>query len=263
MSARTNMVPAHCGRPPRVTGYGLRGCESEPGAREGMCCCGCIACDLVCVIRGSRAPSFTRSYTTVAALFVQGGGCYSKIPWVDPWDEKRDARKYGGPWPVVAHPPCNLWVKFARVNFQRWGGEHNRPGNDAGCFASALQSVRMYGGVLEHPAESYAWTAHDLPHPSIGWTRSLFRPLEWVCEVWQSAYGHRARKRTWLLYVGRHPPTPLRWHRVDGACQIGWFDRNKQPLGKREASATPPAFRDALIALAERAALFSCPSEAK
>lgn len=76
---------------------------------------------------------------------------------------------YDGPWPVVTHPP--LWVNFAALNFKRYGGEHNRPGNDGGCFASALASVRKWGGVLEHPASSNAWAAHGLerPNPLGGW----------------------------------------------------------------------------------------------
>lgn len=42
----------------------------------------------------------------------------------------------------------------------------------------------------------------------------------------------------------------LDWSRKPGTHQIGWFDRNKPTCGKREASATPPAFRDVLLALA-------------
>ena len=189
----------------------------------------------------------------IAALFVQRGGAYWDLEGVDPWDKKRDARKYAGPWPVVAHPPCQLWVNFAFVNFKRWGGEHNRPGNDGGCFASALHSVRTYGGVLEHPADSRAWSAHDLPAPPHGggWSRGICGG--WACEVWQSAYGHKARKRTWLYFVGSTPPV-LRWTRAPGTHQIGWFDRNKPTLNKREANATPHAFRDVLIAMARSAA---------
>ena len=92
--------------------------------------------------------------THVSALFVQPDGCYAGLPEIDTWPEQRDARKYRGPWPVVAHPPCQLWGAFAPINYKRWGGEHNRPGNDGGCFAAALESVRRFGGVLEHPAKT-------------------------------------------------------------------------------------------------------------
>lgn len=190
----------------------------------------------------------------VSALFVQGDGHYYGLGGVEPWDINRDARSYAGPNPVVAHPPCNLWVSFAFVNFKRYGGEHNRPGNDGGCFASALASVRRYGGVLEHPAFSHAWEAHGLIAPAAkGW--NACGDDEWVSEVWQSAYGHRARKRTWLLYKGDAAPFELRWERKPAEYQIGYHDqrgpaRNKPAVGKKEASRTPIEFRDALLELA-------------
>jgi hypothetical protein len=188
---------------------------------------------------------------TVAALFVASGGAYYGLPDVDPWDEERDARKYDGPHPVVAHPPCQLWVNFAALNFKRYGGEHNRPGNDGGCFESALANVRRFGGVIEHPAFSNAWKQYRLLSPALfGWTKDLRNRNEWTCEVWQSAYGHQARKRTWLLYVGNQSPTELDWTHDRGAKQCGWFDRIKPTLSKKEASATPAAFRDALLSLA-------------
>ena len=49
----------------------------------------------------------------IAALFVATGGVYFGLPGVEPWDIKADARGYAGPFPVVAHPPCQLWVNFA------------------------------------------------------------------------------------------------------------------------------------------------------
>jgi hypothetical protein len=194
----------------------------------------------------------------IAALFVQKGGAYYGLEGVDPWDAERDARLYPGPHPVVAHPPCQLWINYAALNFKRYGGEHNRPGNDGGCFASALASVRRWGGVLEHPADSKAWAAHGLPSPAgRGWQRvsqpwkwtPTVDPFEWVAEVCQSAYGHRARKRTWLYAVTPCPPEIDR-RAPEGEAQIGWFDRIKPTLGKREASATPPAFRDLLLSIA-------------
>jgi hypothetical protein len=196
----------------------------------------------------------------IAALYVAKGGCYYGLPNVEPWGlPDRDAREYRGPWPVVAHPPCQLWVNFAFLNFKRYGGEHNRPGNDGGCFAAALGSVERYGGVLEHPADSWAWREFGLPRPSRnGWTCQLIpiRPVgrrAYACEVRQATYGHRARKRTWLYYVGDRPPPSLNWSKPTGTHQVGWFDRLKPPHGKNAASASPIDFRDLLISIAESA----------
>lgn len=194
----------------------------------------------------------------IAALYVQPQGCYIGIDGVDPWPESRDARQYDGPWPVVAHPPCQLWGAMASVNYARWGGEHNRPGNDGGTFASALNSVCRWGGVLEHPAKTKAWAAHGLAKPlSGGWQRTS---EGWVCEVWQSAYGHRANKATWLFYSGKTPPFCLNWDRPIGTHQVGFHDQrgkasNKPTLSKAEANATPLAFRDELLRLAAHSAL--------
>lgn len=191
---------------------------------------------------------------TVAALYVLSDGCYTGLPHVDPWDKARDARLYNGPYPVVAHPPCHLWGAMAVVNYARWGGEHNKPGNDNGCFEAALNAVRRWGGVLEHPAKTKAWAAYRLVSPtSVGWQMTI--DGGWVCEVWQSAYGHRANKATWLYYHGINPPFDLRWARPEGTHQIGFHDQrgkgaNKPTLGKREANATPLEFRDELLLLA-------------
>lgn len=192
----------------------------------------------------------------IAALYVETDGVYFGIPDVDPWDEVRDARKYNGPYPVVAHPPCQRWGALAAVNYKRWGGEHNRPGNDGGCFDAALSAVNRWGGVLEHPAKTRAWVAHGLEKPTgTGWHRS---GLGWVCEVWQSAYGHRANKATWLYYKGSHKAQDMRWERPKGTHQIGCRDyvgknrNNKPTLSKLEANATPLAFRDELLRMVGR-----------
>lgn len=104
----------------------------------------------------------------IAALYVAKGGCYYGLDDVDPWDEERDARTYAGPWPVVAHPPCQRWGRYW------YGGPmcHKRgtrkiKGDDDGCFAAALASVRQWGGVLEHPAASHAWRHFGLTAPPI------------------------------------------------------------------------------------------------
>jgi hypothetical protein len=59
------------------------------------------------------APAGGRVTVTVAALLVEADGVYANLPGVDCWDEARDARLYDGPYPVVAHPPCQRWCRFA------------------------------------------------------------------------------------------------------------------------------------------------------
>lgn len=197
-------------------------------------------------------PCIIQSLCYVAALFVQPKGCYY-IDNIDCWDEKRDARLYKGNLPVIAHPPCQLWGNMAFVNYKRWGGEHNKPFNDNGCFASALENVNRCGGVLEHPAKTRAFEKHGITKPNkTGWCKS---GEGWVCEVWQSAYGHRANKSTWLYYRGNNKPFELLWDKIKGTHQIGRQDqrgklRNKPTLSKSESNATPIKFRDELIRLA-------------
>lgn len=197
-----------------------------------------------------------RDATNVAALYVQTGGVYYGLPGVDPWDEQRDARRYAGPHPVVAHPPCERWCSLAKFVKHVYG---YAVGDDGGTFAAALRDVREWGGVLEHPAHSLAWREFSLPRPQRGcWTRTLL-DQGWVTEVSQVAYGHRARKRTWLYYVGESAPTALNWSEPEPTMVVGHCRKtsggtllrcNKKRLTKRESSRTPLPFRDALISLA-------------
>ena len=201
----------------------------------------------------------------IAALFVQKGGVYYGLPDVDPWDEERDARKYDGPWPVVAHPPCARWCRLAGLVEARWG--HKR-GDDGGCFASALASVRRWGGVLEHPAYSDAWAAHDLNAPPSGggWVNADMVG-GWTCYVEQYRYGHRAKKATWLYVC--HAATPyLEWGLLPdnkSGVLVSWCGNRvasgeKRPrVGKDAASRTPVAFRDVLLSIARSARILATP----
>jgi hypothetical protein len=192
----------------------------------------------------------------IAALFVQRDGCYYGLPDVDPWDEARDARLYPGPHPVVAHPPCSRWCRLAGLVEARWG--HKR-GDDGGCFASALASVRRWGGVLEHPAYSDAWAAHGLNAPAgKGWHVADFQG-GWTCQVDQGRYGHVARKSTWLYAVGVDMPS-LDWRPVVGEGAVSWCGNKTRSggeerprVGARAGSATPPAFREILLTMARSA----------
>ena len=197
---------------------------------------------------------------TVAALYVQTGGCYFGLEGVDPWDKARDARLYAGPHPVVAHPPCERWGRYwhggpsARVRRIR--------GDDGGCFAAALATVRRGGGVLEHPEASYAWHHFGLNAPprAGGWITADFLG-GWTCCVEQGHYGHRARKATWLYAVDVELPE-LAWgssgirERLDEGFHSAEERRRAvrtgvcQRLSARQRAATPIPFRDLLLGMA-------------
>lgn len=198
--------------------------------------------------------------TDVSVLYVDPRGPYPKLV-TDWWDEKRDARNYAGPNPVVAHPPCARWCRLAKFVAYRSGGRLS-VGEDGGCFRSALSAVETYGGILEHPAWSLAWAASDLTAPPArGWHRDLLRG-GWCCEVAQSAYGHRARKLTWLYYVGSAPPPAADWSKPRGTMMVSYcsqrgdgtyFRNNARRMPPKEGSRTPVAFAEWLIELASQA----------
>jgi hypothetical protein len=184
----------------------------------------------------------------IAVLYADPDGPYADVPNVDIWGIDRDARRYPGPHPVIAHPPCNRWCQLASVNEARWG---TPIGDDDGCFQAALAAVRRWGGILEHPAYSLAWNRYHLPDPIRGgWQTALGDP-GMATEVSQSAYGHPARKRTWLYYVGDNPP-PLDWTDPHTDAVVGAGIHTGECIDKRrltpdEAIHTPAAFRDLLI----------------
>ena len=202
---------------------------------------------------------------TIAALFVATNGVYFNLPDVEPWDITRDVRLYPGPHPVIAHPPCERWGRY-------WHGGPSAKvrrvkGDDDGCFASALSSVRRWGGVLEHPAHSAAWAAHGIfrPPSAGGWIAADVDGVGFTCHVEQGHYGHRARKATWLYAVPVSLDVPLPtlvWGPSSSVrLDYGYHSAEERRLatrhrgdpiermGKRERTATPIPFRDLLLTL--------------
>lgn len=169
---------------------------------------------------------------TPVALYVRRNGVYGQLG-VDAWDKDRGAQHYAGPHPVVAHPPCGPWGRFA------W-----RSLEDPTLAPLAVEQVRRWGGVLEHPAHSQLWRYFSLPLPGA--------PADahggYTLAVEQSWWGHRAPKKTWLYVVGvapddvppMPPPVPDPGGRIEFMCEA-------------ERERTPVAFARWLLDLASRA----------
>lgn len=195
----------------------------------------------------------------IAALFVAEDGPYVGLPDVEVWGLSRDARLYAGPHRVIAHPPCERWGRY-------WGGGPSAKvrrvkGDDGGCFRAALEAVRNWGGVLEHPEASAAWDAFGLRKPprAGGWVYADWNG-GWTCCVDQGHYGHRAQKATWL-YACRVSLPSLTWGKSPRGVRLdeGFHSAEErrrairtgacQRLSKRQRAATPVAFRDLLLSM--------------
>lgn len=206
----------------------------------------------------------TSSQDMIAALFVATNGVYCGLENVDAWDITRDARKYAGPYPVVAHPPCERWGRY-------WGGGPSarvkrKLGDDGGCFAFALEAVRMWGGVLEHPEASHAWAHHGLNKPpKCGSWVTADTQGGWTCCVEQGHYGHVARKATWLYAIDVTLPK-LIWGPSGGIRLDEGFhskaerdaaraagQKPRKRLSTAQNIATPIPFRDLLLSIARTA----------
>jgi len=200
----------------------------------------------------------------VAALFVWPNGIYYGLENIIPWGPPRDAREYDGPYPVVAHPPCERWGRY-------WSGGpsakiRKKLGDDDGCFESALKSVRKWGGVLEHPEASKAWKNFGIFEPP-RWGGWIYAGdgRGWTCCVEQGHYGHRARKATWLYVCGVSDLPSLKWGASKAKIRLddGFHSAEEQKraiktgacqrMSKRERAATPIQFRDMLLSIARSA----------
>lgn len=154
----------------------------------------------------------------IAALFTRRNSPYLSLPGVECYDERRDARTYSGPYPVVAHPPCRGWGRY-RHRSASSSDEH-----ELAFFA--LDAVRRFGGVLEHPEASRLWSAAGLLRPGF---IDHFGGFTLVID--QCDFGHRARKRTWLYIVRCEPPLfpapRLGLHSVERMCRA---ERERTPV---------------------------------
>ena len=169
----------------------------------------------------------------MAVLFARADSIYKKISGCDVWDARRDARRYRGNDPVIAHPPCRGWGRlkaFAKP----------APGEiELGEFA--VDVVRRNGGVLEHPAGSTLWRAKGMPRPTMG--KDEYGG--WTILIRQCDFGHPAEKDTWLYLVGVDLETMPR-----PRVELGIPTRRVEQLGRAAREHTPERLARWLVELA-------------
>jgi len=178
---------------------------------------------------------------TVAILFARTDSCYKELPGCDVWDAERDARRWPGGCPVVTHPPCRAWGRLRHFA---------KPRPDEKALALwAVEQVRKFGGVLEHPAGSTLWPAAELPAPG---TRDQWGG--WTLQIHQHWWGHRAEKATLLYIVGCEPanvpPLPYRMDEPTHVVQSRKRTGSRPHITKAEREHTPPEFAKWLAVLA-------------
>jgi hypothetical protein len=190
----------------------------------------------------------------IAVLFARDDSIYKTLPGCDVWDKVRDAVNFQGPSPVIAHPPCRAWGRLRKL-------ANPEPGEKDLAFF-AVDAVRKYGGVLEHPAGSTLWYAAGLPEGGL-----LDEFGGWTLPISQKWFGHRAEKKTLLYIVGitreELPPIPYTLGEATHVCcasgrrkdgkRLLKGDQGWRPeITKSEREATPAAFAKWLCAIAMR-----------
>jgi hypothetical protein len=124
----------------------------------------------------------------VVALYVDPMGPYPSLLGLENcWSIERDAKRYDGPHPVIAHPDCGPWSRL----------RHLCRHQDPECGLHAIAQVQAYGGVLEHPADSKLWLNYGLPSPDY----PADKHGGYTLRVNQVSWGHVCAKPTWLYCV--------------------------------------------------------------
>ena len=140
-------------------------------------------------IDGDTTP---RRERLVTVLFAHRQTHYRVLPGVEVYDQLRDARTWPGGSPVIAHPPCAQWGRLRQLATPK--------PEEKALGPWAVEQVRKWGGVLEHPAGSKLWPTCKMPQPG-----QSDEYGGWTLDIDQVVFGHAAQKRTWLYVCGCRP----------------------------------------------------------
>jgi len=183
--------------------------------------------------------------TKVLILFTREDSIY-KTMGLDCWDIVRDARKWPGGNPIIAHPPCRAWGQLSHFAKPRDGEKE--------LAIYSIHQIRKYGGILEHPRASKLWKEMSLPTGN-----EVDEYGGYSLCINQSWWGHRAEKKTLLYIVGCPkndlPDIPINFDLPP--CVINSSKRKGEPgyrpeVSRYEREATPIDLAKWLVQVAER-----------
>lgn len=184
----------------------------------------------------------------VAVLFVRKDSIYKSMPDCDAWDFERDAMKWPGGSPLVAHPPCRGWGEMSHMASPRSGERETA--------IWSIEQIRKWGGVLEHPKRSKLWKHLNLPPAGKVDEHGGFSIV--IDQHW---FGHKAKKATILYICGCRPkdlpPIPLslsypKYTVTTSGRRKDGTRKNTLELKKHEREATPVLFAEWLVEVARR-----------
>lgn len=164
----------------------------------------------------------------VTVLFCQKDSIYKKMG-CNCYDQERDALTWMGSEPAIYHPPCRLWSRM----------RHFSTADDSERYLAlwAVNNVRRYGGILEHPASSSLFPFMNLPVPGSS------DEFGFTIEIDQFNFGHLARKRTWLYICGITPAEviPFLRKKISAKCSyvVSSSKSGKVELTAKMRSETP------------------------
>lgn len=194
-----------------------------------------------CAREDAEAYDCTDWEKIVTVLFCHRKSIYKTLPFVDCWDSDRDAMLWPGGGPCIAHPPCAQWGAMAHL-------AHIKPAEKV-LAIWAVDQVREWGGVLEHPASSRLWGVMNLPRPGEG----VDNWGGWTLGIHQHWWGHEADKATYLYVVGVSPaaipPMPMKLGKAPRSMSP---KHGRKELLKSKREHTPPSLAAWLVEVARR-----------
>jgi len=154
----------------------------------------------------------------IAVLYATKKSIYKTLG-CDVYDLERNARNFTGGKPVIVHPPCGQWSKLK--------GLANKNFDNKRLAGHAIRMVHENGGILEHPLGSDLFKKY-LPLPG---ENSKLPGKSYL--IWQSWFGHKAKKPTLLYSTYDLEPFPLKFDAIEyvmGIREVGKAYRLNTPI---------------------------------